>query len=195
MTSPRPLVPLFAPSLPGRPGPSSPEVPGRSQVLECHLCLLEWPQGASSRPRPAPLGAGGVPGLQAEAESCRGCSPQSPRRGWPPSPPSPLHRSIPAPIDGRFPAGEGRCCPAGQEKWLFAEPGAGSGIDLWCLVRDQLGPVIKPCPERSGSLGWEGSREMPGWARDAREPPSLHIHTPFPASVSRIRAGLEAVPA
>ena len=34
-------------------------------------------------------------------------------------------RSILAPIDGRFPAGEGRCCPAGRagrEKWLFAEP-------------------------------------------------------------------------
>lgn len=124
-----------------------------------------------------PDGPAGCRSPGAEAESCRGCSPQSPGRGWPPSPPSPPHRSILAPIDGRFPAAEGRCCPAGQEKWLFAEPGAGSSIDLWCLVRDQLGPSLTvPRAKREPELGREqGNARLGTRCPGAAQP--AHPHT------------------
>lgn len=157
-------------------------------------CHLGWGQGASPGPRPDPAGFRGSsrslrrPG--AGAKGCRGCSPQSPRRGWPPSPCIPFcTRSILAPIDGRFPAGEGRCCPAGQEKWLFAEPGAGSSIDLWCLVRDQLGRSLAvPRAQRGPGLGGErGNARLAEGARGhgcsgaaQLTHPTLHIPQTLP---------------
>lgn len=123
----------------------------------------------------------------AGAKGCRGMLPAVPSAGVAALPSIPFStRSILAPIDGRFPAGEGRCCPAGQEKWLFAEPGAGSSIDLWCLVRDQLGrslavPRVQPEPGLGGQHG--NARLAERCLRDARELPSSKIHPAHPQTL------------
>lgn len=151
-------------------------------------CHLGWGQGASPGPRPDPAGFRGSsrslrrPG--AGAKGCRGVLPAVPSAGVAALPCIPFcTRSILAPIDGRFPAGEGRCCPAGQEKWLFAEPGAGSSIDLWCLVRDQLGRSLAvPGAQRGPGLGGErGNARLAEGARGHGMLWSRPAHTSHPA--------------
>lgn len=151
-------------------------------------CHLGWGQGASPGPRPGPAGFRGSsrslrrPG--AGAKGCRGVLPAVPSAGVAALPSIPFcTRSILAPIDGRFPAGEGRCCPAGQEKWLFAEPGAGSSIDLWCLVRDQLGRSLAvPRAQRGPGLGGErGNARLAEGARGHEMLGSRPAHTSHPA--------------
>lgn len=148
---------------------------GAPLAAGCAPCHPEWRQGASSWRRPDPLGAGGAPG----ACGGPGGAPRSPLGGGGRPPLHPLStRSILAPIDGRFPAGEGRCCPAGQEKWLFAEPGAGSSIDLSVPRQRSIRPVISRAQSAAGAGRGAGKcqagRGCPR-ARDARELPGSHF--------------------
>lgn len=171
MTSPGPLgsALLCAPSLPGtlQPGDAREEPPS----------LLAVPRVTRNGDKEPPRGAARtlwVQGELLEPAVARGVLLGRPR----------LHplstRSILAPIDGRFPAGEGRCCPAGQEKWLFAEPGAGSSIDLSVPRQRSIRPVISRAQSAAGAWAGRGAGKCQAGrgcprARDARELPGSHF--------------------
>lgn len=139
VTSPGPLgsAPLCAPSLPGGPGPSSLEMPGRSPP-RCWLCPVS--PGMATRSLlvapPAPAGCGGsswslrCPG--AEAKSCRGVLPAAPSAGVAslPSIPSPPDRSLPRSMGASLRARGGAARPGrrnGFSQSLERDPASISG--------------------------------------------------------------------
>lgn len=152
----------------------------------------------------APPGAAGCGGSSwrlrcpgAEAKSCSGgCSPQSPRRGWPPSPPSPLQPIDPCPDRWALPCGRGAVLPGRAGEMAFRR--AWSGIQHRSLVPRQrsIRPVISRAWAGRGAGKCQAGTGCPGCSGAAQlTHPTLHIHRPFPASVSQPRAGVGAVPA
>lgn len=180
-----------------QPGDAMEEPPLAAGCAPCHP---EWRQGSSWWPRPDPLGAGGAPGACGapglKQKAAGGCRP-------------PLHplctRSILGPDRWALPCGRGAVLPGRAGEMAFRR--AWSGIQHRSLVPRQrsIRPVISRAQGAAGAWAGRGAGKCQAGrgcprARDAPElaqltHPTLHIHRPFPASVSHTRAGVEAVPA